>query len=518
MDWKKKAGCGIFGVHAIFQMPWIMPVKAEETENALSENAADPELYLRKGEKIISLLREKKQHNFIPDIMLEKVKGEWKKTKIAAAKYLGEELERKFMGIMEESGFETARSFFCTSLFPQLNIEEEKGARPLALLNYLCPVRPGMVLRVWWNAEDPVYVPTGTSFKKKHEPLCKFRKDKGPYMRIANLDSLLGELALRRYLLNKLRSMKKESGGTAEYAQIPAIGKLQAWMRERLENNGLPYMKEKKLHAGILLFYPESKEAEEAALRVDEDSLNYILCLLRVDYKKRQEEARMEKELSGDYAKSFQTKKNIPQKYIQAMSKSRFNRYFGYVEFDAECDLGLMDEICKEYEVLAEELGLPRYEEVSLRFRKLGYHKASGLYYYTLKCLCVDVRSPGSFVHEVGHMIDYHMDHISAKYIFHQVYDRYEYLLKEFMESSNSRETDVLRGRTKYNIKYYLQPTEVFARCFEMYLSRIRKIDNSLLKMPVGFAYPEDKTLDMLLEEFYTQLLCGLEEGKKTAA
>ena len=140
----------------------------------------------------------------------------------------------------------------------------------------------------------------------------------------------------------------------------------------------------------------------------------------------------MEKVLSGDYARSFQTKKNIPQKYIKAMAKSGFNEYFGYVEFDEECDLALMEELYKEYGAFAKELKVQKFPEVSLRFRKLGNHKASGLYYYTLKCLCVDVRFPGSFVHEVGHAIDYHLDHISEKYAFHEVSERSEQLLKDY--------------------------------------------------------------------------------------
>ena len=54
------------------------------------------------------------------------------------------------------------------------------------------------------------------------------------------------------------------------------------------------------------------------------------------------------KELEKCYAKSYMQKKTITQKAKQAMEKSRFNQYFGYVEFDVETDLSLVEEIAKE--------------------------------------------------------------------------------------------------------------------------------------------------------------------------
>lgn len=72
--------------------------------------------------------------------------------------------------------------------------------------------------------------------------------------------------------------------------------------------------------------------------------------------------------------------------------------------------------------------------------------------------------------HEVGHMIDYHCDHISEKRDFMDVFDCYQYLLKKYVDEKASKtEKAQLLGSGKYNISYYQQSTEVFARCFEMY-------------------------------------------------
>ena len=161
---ERNAGCGIFGEHAIFKEPWIMPVRTEEIPEE-SQADLDGEAYLRKGEKILSLLRKKEQRKFRPDIMLEKVKKEWKKTKAEAEKHLAKDLEKKFLELMEESGLDNACGYLRENLFSQLNMEEEKDSRPLKLLQYLCPTAPCMIVRVC-NWKEPLYVSIGSELKK----------------------------------------------------------------------------------------------------------------------------------------------------------------------------------------------------------------------------------------------------------------------------------------------------------------------------------------------------------------
>lgn len=47
------------------------------------------------------------------------------------------------------------------------------------------------------------------------------------------------------------------------------------------------------------------------------------------------------------------------------------------------------------------------------KVRKLGNHKALGLYYPEAKVLVVDVDSPSSFIHEYGHLLDYKFGKVS---------------------------------------------------------------------------------------------------------
>ena len=64
-------------------------------------------------------------------------------------------------------------------------------------------------------------------------------------------------------------------------------------------------------------------------------------------------------------------------------------------------------------------------------------------------------------------------------------------------------------GGSKYNLDYYLFPTEVFARCGEIYISRIKGVVNSCCKLSgeLGFAYPENAELEKLIAEYFDKQL-----------
>ena len=64
---------------------------------------------------------------------------------------------------------------------------------------------------------------------------------------------------------------------------------------------------------------------------------------------------------------------------------------------------------------------------------------------------------------------------------------------------------DRLNGNSKYNLDYYFVPTEVFARCGELYFTRFRGVDNSLLRFERGFDYPENEKLLELIKKYYDQ-------------
>ena len=204
-------------------------------------------------------------------------------------------------------------------------------------------------------------------------------------------------------------------------------------------------------------------------------------------------------------ARVFEDKKNIPEKTVAKMRDSKFNDYFGYIEFDESVDLSLVDEIYKEFcAVNARFFGGYANDSVMLRFRLLGRHHALGLYFPTLKCLCVDVRSPSSFIHEYMHMWDHEHGELSRKFEFIKIRERYESLLRKKMDE-NKAFAGSLKG--KYDLKYYLTPTEVFARCGEIYFSRIYGVRNSLVDDVKSEVYPTDNILESLIKDYFDEVL-----------
>lgn len=203
------------------------------------------------------------------------------------------------------------------------------------------------------------------------------------------------------------------------------------------------------------------------------------------------------RELSSDYARSFETKKNIPKSVLAYMEVCAFNQVFGYVEVDEDCDTGKIDVLWEQFSQFRREY-FPDVDcsACSIRFRRLGNHHASGLYYPQFHCLCVDIAKPGSLVHEFGHLVDYRYGKLSLKPGFEKVLFTYQSLLRN-MEKDSFSQTG------KYTLSYYLTPTEVFARSLEMYLAGVEKLDADILSFPEGPAYPKDAQLDRLVKEYW---------------
>ena len=114
------------------------------------------------------------------------------------------------------------------------------------------------------------------------------------------------------------------------------------------------------------------------------------------------------------------------------MKESRFLTVYRYIEVDEDCDLDKMQELEKEFLALGDILGKHPYD-ASIRFRKLGRHHASGLYSPAYQCVCIDVRSPSSYVHEFLHMYDHFHGMLSEGYAFKEIRLQYEACLQEYL-------------------------------------------------------------------------------------
>lgn len=112
---------------------------------------------------------------------------------------------------------------------------------------------------------------------------------------------------------------------------------------------------------------------------------------------------------------------------------------------------------------------IPAGTTPAIRVRKLGKHRALGLYVPHVNTICVDVHDSGSFVHEYGHMLDFQSTESSMGDDFAEVIGGY-------------RQALVMDGSASRSAKYYQVPTEIWARAFELWGRERLGIDNRTVK------------------------------------
>lgn len=224
------------------------------------------------------------------------------------------------------------------------------------------------------------------------------------------------------------------------------------------------------------------------------------------------------KELKRDsegisHARSYEDKKNLTKTTLRAMSASSWNQSFGFVEFDNDVDVVKAEALAQEFHAIKKEY-FPFLEEKdhALRFRRLGHHKANGIYFYIAKSLCVDLFSPKSLMHEYGHLLDYRFA-CSKSSSFKPIIRLYEEYLQSISECAALK-----AEKGKYGYNYYTKPTEVFARSFELYLSKCKNIKTSLLPDEFSFVYPQNETFEEHIRFYFDTFFAELANNMKEVA
>lgn len=221
------------------------------------------------------------------------------------------------------------------------------------------------------------------------------------------------------------------------------------------------------------------------------------------------------KKMKSSYATSYIQKKNIPDKVLVKMNNSVFLQDFSILELDQETDLSKFAFIEEEYSILKSKIDLGKLFSIrtkpELRFRKLGKHKALGLYFPAVNCVCVDLSAPTSFFHEIGHCIDYTFSKtgmLSRKSSFRHIVLNYRRLFEQQLNSLS--DDSPYKEYLKHKKSYYFATTEIFARTWEMYLINVKNIESSFLKPTLSLekGYPEaNDTFYEDIKDFFDSLL-----------
>lgn len=183
----------------------------------------------------------------------------------------------------------------------------------------------------------------------------------------------------------------------------------------------------------------------------------------------------MNREYARETGKTISTFRTDKKYQDEALNKSTLFNEMGFrkVEIDTQKYDGEVfnyEEFSKvEQDFLAVLDKLPQAKaQPELKFRRLGKHKAWGIYSPALNILAVDVRHTESFIHEYGHYLDFkHGDEVYSEMpTFLPIIKAYEEKLTELAEDSK-----YAQKLTAKRMSYYLIPTEVFARAFELWVS-----------------------------------------------
>lgn len=163
--------------------------------------------------------------------------------------------------------------------------------------------------------------------------------------------------------------------------------------------------------------------------------------------------------LSEHIAGVFEDKKQCDEAHREAASSGYLARNFSHVEVDDEVDLAEYRRLVDEFEARDRAGEIPQIAkgDYELRFRKCGRHHATGVYAPRLRAIAVDPRAPRSLLHEFAHAYDFGHGMLSVSPGFRPV-------LKAFRDEFEPPE-----GMGPKAVAYYMTPTEVFARSWEVY-------------------------------------------------
>lgn len=232
---------------------------------------------------------------------------------------------------------------------------------------------------------------------------------------------------------------------------------------------------------------------------------------------------------SGDYASTYQLKKNIPDKTLLKMKNSKLLKYFTEVEYDELVDLSTISQFETEIISYIEKFGITIPDNATFKVRRLGKIRAAGVFYPAFCTLAVDVNHPKAFVHEFWHMIDYYMQdneteftgcRLSSRNDFSDVIYKYKEIVTNLINQYPEDNPIRMRhfGNSKYNKDYFYENTEVFARCAEMYFAQKLGGKSSLVEDKFNVYYPDDKELRSLIDAYFMKLLKEGDHEKTNAA
>ncbi|QST02765.1 hypothetical protein IMZ31_19640 (plasmid) [Pontibacillus sp. ALD_SL1] len=219
----------------------------------------------------------------------------------------------------------------------------------------------------------------------------------------------------------------------------------------------------------------------------------------------------IDREHAEKHARANETKKNRTKQTEKRMEETPLLSHFLFVEYDDDVKEEQLDRFEEAADLFIKTFSWPVPEGITFRIKKLGRHRAEGIWFPWNDNLVVDVNHTHSFVHEFAHMLDYRSGTsfpLSEHPSFEAIKNQYQAMVEESIEAlpKDDERRKRWNGTTKYNRNYYLQPTEIFARSFELYYGD-KGISSEILPEQLDeIYYPNDALFKTRVENYFEKL------------
>jgi len=192
-------------------------------------------------------------------------------------------------------------------------------------------------------------------------------------------------------------------------------------------------------------------------------------------------------------ARTYERKKNRPRWLVAEEQRSALASFFtGGIEYDTRVNLAEIELFTEDFRTFRRTFGVPAGwgTAVELKFRRLGRHRADGLYYPDQRVLVLDAASWCSFAHEFGHLLDYRGGAggvTTAAFSCGKEFLPFHEILVRRMRDEGGDEPRLSGRRGRLSWKYFSSPLECFARAFEQCVSEAVPQPSTLVGDPEGY-------------------------------
>lgn len=189
-------------------------------------------------------------------------------------------------------------------------------------------------------------------------------------------------------------------------------------------------------------------------------------------------------------ARAFERKRRAPRWARWRERESPLAAYFGGgLELDERVDPDRYAVFVEDFLVFRDILDLSAGwgAAVELKFRRLGRHRADGLFYPRERVLVVDTGSHDSFAHEFGHLVDFLAlgERCGPRLMSgEEWFTRCHALMLSRMGEDGSADPRLSDGRGRLSWRYFAGRAECFARAFEQLVSEVVPGPSSLAGEP----------------------------------